>query len=275
MSLGGSGGGAPSALDPKKLRMYGLVGSIVGIYLGAILNSALNTYVFSFIGAVAAIFAVVMGANAVRRVCAYGIGTGVPSIGMLALGMGIIAVMFGLSVAESMGFGMLGPIITLVYAGVFGYIIGVIANKVIKFNIPVMEEGNADLSMAGALAILGWSFAISGTLGYADIVADVLMTGYIAIIFIAGGLAILHPFNANLGPDEKQDRTLVNSVMVSGLAMVMTGVAALLTQGLAAGLLQLVIGFALWYYFFKMYYKLVKRDAAAVVGTGLLPPTVQ
>ncbi|HOV82815.1 MAG TPA: tetrahydromethanopterin S-methyltransferase subunit C [Methanothrix sp.] len=275
MSLGGSGGGFPSAFDPKNLRMYGLAGSIVGIYLGAVLNSALDTNAFSFIGAVAAIFAVIMGANAVRRVCAYGIGTGVPSIGMLALGMGIIAVMFGLSVAETIGFGMLGPIITLIYAGVFGYIIGVLANKVIKFNIPVMEEGNADLSMAGAMAILGWSFAISGTLGYADIVADVLMTGYIAIIFIAGGLAILHPFNANLGPDEKQDRTLVNSIMVSGLAMVATGIAALMTQGLAAGLLQLVIGFAIWYYFFKMYYKLVKRDAAAMVGTGLLPPTVQ
>jgi tetrahydromethanopterin S-methyltransferase subunit C len=275
MSVGGSAGGAPSAYEPKKLRMYGLVGSIVGIYLGAILNSALNTGVFSFIGAVAAIFAVVMGANSVRRVCAYGIGTGVPSIGMLALGMGIIAVMFGLSVAEALGFGMLGPIITLIYAGVFGYIIGVIANKVIKFNIPVMEEGNADLSMAGALAILGWSFAISGTLGYADIVNDVLMTGYIAIIFIAGGLAILHPFNANLGPDEKQDRTLVNAIMVGGLAMITTGIGALLTQGLSAGLLQIVIGFAIWYYFFKMFYRLVKRDASAVVGTGLLPPTVQ
>lgn len=275
MSLGGAAGGAPSAFDPKKLRIYGLVGSVVGIYLGAILNSALNTEVFSFIGAVAAIFAVVMGANAVRRVCAYGIGTGVPSIGMLALGMGIIAVMFGLSVAETLGFGMLGPIITLVYAGIFGYIIGVIANKVIKFNIPVMEEGNADLSMAGAMAILGWSFAVSGTLGYADIVNDVLMTGYIAIIFIAGGLAILHPFNANLGPDEKQDRTLVNAIMVSGIAMITTGIAALLTQGLAAGLLQLIIGFAIWFYFFKMFYRLVKRDASAVVGTGLLPPTVQ
>ena len=275
MSVGGSAGGAPSAYEPKKLRMYGLVGSIVGIYLGSILNSALNTEVFSFIGALAAIFAVVMGANSVRRVCAYGIGTGVPSIGMLALGMGIIAVMFGLSVAETLGFGMLGPIITLIYAGVFGYIIGVIANKVIKFNIPVMEEGNADLSMAGALAILGWSFAISGTLGYDDIVNDVLMTGYIAIIFIAGGLAILHPFNANLGPDEKQDRTLVNAIMVGGLAMTATGIGALLTQGLGAGLLQIIIGFAIWFYFFKMYYKLVKRDASAVVGTGLLPPTVQ
>jgi len=275
MSLGGAAGGAPAAFDPKKLRMYGLVGSVVGIYLGAILNSALDTNVFSFIGAIAAIFAVVMGANAVRRVCAYGIGTGVPSIGMLALGMGIIAVMFGLSMAETLGSVLLGPIIILIYAGVFGYIIGVIANKVIKFNIPVMEEGNADLSMAGALAILGWSFAISGTLGYADILNDVLMTGYIAIIFIAGGLAILHPFNANLGPDEKQDRTLVNAVMCAGIAMITTGIAALMTQGLAAGLLQLVIGFAIWFYFFKMYYRLVKRDASAVVGTGLLPPTVQ
>ena len=275
MSVGGAAGGAPSAYEPNKLRIYGLVGSIVGIYLGSILNSALNTELFSFIGAVAAIFAVVMGANAVRRVCAYGIGTGVPSIGMLALGMGIIAVMFGLSVAEEINLPLLSPIITLIYAGVFGYIVGVIANKVIKFNIPVMEEGNADLSMAGALAILGWSFAISGTLGYADIVNDVLMTGYIAIIFIAGGLAILHPFNANLGPDEKQDRTLVNAVMVGGLAMVATGIGALLTQGLGAGLLQIIIGFALWFYFFKMYYKLVKRDASAVVGTGLLPPTVQ
>jgi len=170
MTVGGGAGGAPSAFDPKKIRMYGLVGSVVGIYLGAILNIALNTNVFSFVGAVAAIFAVVMGANSVRRICAYGIGTGVPSIGMLALGMGIIAVMFGLSVAETLGFGLLGPIITLVYAGVFGYIIGVLANKVIKFNIPVMEEGNADLSMAGAMAILGWSFAVSGNLGYVDIV---------------------------------------------------------------------------------------------------------
>jgi tetrahydromethanopterin S-methyltransferase subunit C len=275
MSVGGSAGGAPSAYDPKKLRMYGLVGSIVGIYLGAILNSALDTNIFSFFGALAAIFAVLMGANSVRRICAYGIGTGVPSIGMLALGMGIIAVMFGLSVAEALGFGLLGPIITLVYAGVFGYVIGVIANKVIKFNIPVMEEGNADLSMAGALAILGWSFAISGSLGYLDIVNDVLMTGYIAIIFIAGGLAILHPFNANLGPDETQDRTLVNAIMIGGLAMVATGIAAIATQGTAAGLLQLAIGFVLWLYFWKMFYKLVKRDASAVVGTGLLPPTVQ
>jgi tetrahydromethanopterin S-methyltransferase subunit C len=174
-----------------------------------------------------------------------------------------------------MGFGLLGPIIALVYAMVFGYIIGVIANKVIKFNIPVMEEGNADLSAAGTMAILGWSFAVSGSLSYDAIVTNVLMTGYIAIIFIAGGLAILHPFNACLGPDEKQDRTLVNGIMIGGLAMVATGIAAIGTQGLASGLLLTVIGFIVWYYFFMWYYRLTKRDASAVVGTGLLPPSAQ
>ena len=152
-------------LEPKKLRIYGLVGSVVGIYLAAISTASPDTNMFSFMGAVAAIFGVVMGANAVRRVCAYGIGTGVPSIGMLSLGMGVVAVLFGLTIAEQLGMGLLGVIIALVYSLIFGYVVGVIANKVIGFNIPVMEEGLTDLSGAGTLAILGWCFAISGSLG--------------------------------------------------------------------------------------------------------------
>jgi tetrahydromethanopterin S-methyltransferase subunit C len=260
-------------IDPKQLRIYGLVGSVVGIYLAAILNMATGTTIFSFVGAIAAIIGAVMGANAVRRVCAYGIGTGVPSIGMLALGMGVVAVLFGLNIAEQLGMGILGPIIALVYSLIFGYVIGTIANKVIKFNIPIMEEGLTDLSGAGTMAILGWCFAISGSLAYTDIVADVFNTGYLAIIFICGGLAILHPFNANLGPDEKQDRTLVNAVMVGGLSTVATGICAIGVLGLQAGLVQVVVGFAIWYYFYVWFFRLAKRDASAVVGTGLLPPS--
>ena len=273
MTVGGGAAGAPQALDPKKLRIYGLVGSVVGLYLAWILNTATGTNIFSFVGALAALFGVVMGANAVRRVCAYGIGTGVPSIGMLSLGMGVVAVLFGLNIAEQLGMGILGPIIALVYSVIFGYVIGLIANRVMGFNIPVMEEGLFDLSGAGTMAILGWTFAISGTLSYNDIVVSVINTGFLAIIFICGGLAILHPFNANLGPDEKQDRTLVNAVMVGGMSTIATGVCALMTLGLAAGMVEIVVGFAVWYYFYIWYYRLAKRDASAVVGTGLLPPS--
>lgn len=260
-------------IEPQQLRIYGLAGSVVGIYLAYFLNALTGTNIFSFIGAIAALFGVVWGANAVRRVCAYGIGTGVPSIGMLSLGMGVVAVLFGLNIAAQIGFGLAGPVIALVYSLVFGYIIGVIANKVIKFNIPIMEEGLTDLSGAGTMAILGWCFAISGSLSYDAIVADVFNTGYLAIIFICGGLAILHPFNANLGPDEKQDRTLVNGLMVGGLATIATGISSILTIGLAAGMVQTIVGFAIWYYFYVWYFRLVKRDASAVVGTGLLPPS--
>lgn len=275
MTVGGGAAGAPSIMDPKKLRIYGLVGGLVGVYLAVILNWVTGTDIFSFLAALGAIAAAVTGANAVRRVCAYGIGTGVPSIGMLALGMGIVGASFGLSIAEQMHFEMLGVIIAMVYALVFGYIVGTIANKVLKFNIPIMEEGLTDLSGTGAVAIIGWSVAISGSMSYADIVADVYNTGFLAIILICGGLAFLHPFNANLGPDEKQDRTLVNALMVGAIATVATGLASFATLSTVGAFVQLIVGVVLWYYFYMWYYRLVKRDASAVVGTGLLPPTVQ
>jgi tetrahydromethanopterin S-methyltransferase subunit C len=44
---------------------------------------------------------VVWGAEAVRRVAKYGLGTGVPSIGQIAMGMGIIAAMFGLAIVKA------------------------------------------------------------------------------------------------------------------------------------------------------------------------------
>lgn len=273
MTVGGGAGGAPSAIDPKKLRIYGIGGALVGIYLAAILNSVLGTDIFSILAAAGAVAAAVIGANAVRRVCSYGIGTGVPSIGMLALGMGIVGASFGLSTAEQLGVSMAGVIIALIYAVIFGYIVGAIANKVMGFNIPIMEEGLADLSGAGAMAIIGWSYAVSGSLAYADMVSKVFNTGYLAIIFICGGLAILHPFNANLGPDERQDRTLVNGLMVGSLAVVAVGLCSLATLSTTAALITIIIGAAAWYYFYVWYYRLVKRDAAAVVGTGLLPPS--
>ncbi len=43
---------------------------------------------------------------------------------------------------------MLGPIITLVYALIFGYVVGLLCNKVMRFNIPIMEEGLMDVSGA-------------------------------------------------------------------------------------------------------------------------------
>jgi tetrahydromethanopterin S-methyltransferase subunit C len=194
-------------------------------------------------------------------------------MGMLCTGMGCVAAVFGVNIAGQIGFEYAGPIITLVYSLIFGFVVGTLCNKVMKFNIPIMEEGLTDGAGACTMAILAWSVTISGSLSYNTIIADVYNTGFLAIIFILGGMALFHPFNANLGPDEKQDRTLVDGVMVGGLAMIALGICSLKTLDLPSAMVTIVVGFAVWYYFYVWYFRLAKRDAAAVVGTGLLPPS--
>jgi len=122
--------------------------------------------------------------------------------------------------------------------------------------------------------LLGLSVAISGSADYAAIQMSVIATGYIAVVFIAGSLAILHPFNANLGPDETQDRTLTHAISTAALAVVATGICGIGTIGLPSAL-TVIVGFLVWIVYFKKFFQLVKRDAAGVVGTGLLPPSAQ
>ena len=73
--------------------------------------------------------------------------------------------------------------------------------------IPVMEQTMTEIAGAGALLIIGLSVAIAGSFEFMPVVENVVTTGFMAMIYIAGGMAMLHPFNANLGPDESQDRT--------------------------------------------------------------------
>ncbi len=261
MSAGGDGGGAKSNLPPNTIIGIGAAGGLIGIYLAHFLPAT-----FSFFGGIAAICAIVWGADAVRRVASYGLGTGVPSIGMIALGMGIVAALFGLSIG-----GVAGPIVSFITAAVIGAIIGVLANKVIGMGIPIMERAMVEIAGAGTLAIIGLSTVIAGTFEYGAVLDTVVSTGFIAMIFIMGGMGILHPFNANLGPDEKQDRTLILGVEKGALAMVIAGLASSINEGLGPAFVTILVGLTIWYLAFNKYFGFVKRDAYAVVGTGLLP----
>lgn len=261
MSVGGAGGGAKGGYSPQNIMALGIVGGLVGIYLGHFAPPA-----YSFFGGLGAICATVWGADAVRRVASYGLGTGVPSIGMLSLGMGIIAALFGLAVG-----GIAGPIVAFIVAAIIGGVIGALSNRVIGMGIPIMEQAMIEISCAGTLVILGLSVVIAGSFNYAAVVQYVVANGYIALIFIIGGMGILHPFNASLGPDEKQDRTLMLAVEKGAIALIITGFASSLHEGLMAAGLNMLIGIVIWYVAFNKHYALIKRDAYAVVGTGLLP----
>ena len=87
-------------IDWFTLAGVGIIGGLICIYAAVILNAALGVGYFAFLGAAGAILATVWGADAVRKICKYGIGTGVPSIGMLAFGMGLLTTLLGLKVGD-------------------------------------------------------------------------------------------------------------------------------------------------------------------------------
>ncbi|MBC2698525.1 MAG: tetrahydromethanopterin S-methyltransferase subunit C [ANME-2 cluster archaeon] len=273
------GGPAGGGISATNVAILGIVGGLAGIYLASILNDITTTTYFSFFGGIGAILAGVWGADAVRRVCSYGLGTGVPSIGMVALGMGIVAAIFGLALCYVINIPVvLGPIIAFIVAAIIGLIMGTMANKILNMNIPIMERCMVEIAGAGCLVMIALCVTISGTLIFTSdigtdvtILSSVVQTGFIALIFIGGAMIILHPFNACLGPDESQDRTLYVGVEKGGIIMALSGVASLMVIGVIPAALTILIGLLIWIVYFTKFINLTKRDAHKVIGTGLLP----
>ena len=268
-------------ISPNKLLLFGIIGGLIGIYLTYILPllgkqaggrlEMLLVIISPTFGALGAICAVVWGAEAVRRVAKYGLGTGVPSIGQIALGMGIIAAMFGLAIVKPLP--IAGPIVALITASVIGFIIGWFAQHVIKMKIPVMIRCMTEIAAAGSLVIIGYSASVAGNFDFVgSLIPKVFDTGVMLAVFWVGAVALLHPFNACLGPDEKQKRLLYLAGSTGAITMAIMGIAALMTLGVS-GVITLALGIILWIIFYKKFWDEVYRDAASVVGTGLIPKT--
>lgn len=249
-------------IPPNNLVLFGIIGGLAGIYVSPYFPTA---------GALGAICAVIWGAEAVRRVAKYGLGTGVPSIGQIAMGMGIIAAMFGLAIVKPVP--IAGPIIALITASIIGFVIGWFAQNVIKMKIPVMIRCMTEIAAAGSLVIIGYSAAVAGNFDFmGSIVPRVFDNGVMLAVFWVGAVALLHPFNACLGPDEKQKRLLYLAGSTGAITMALMGIAALMTLG-GTGAITLILGIILWLVFYKKFWDEVYKDAAAVVGTGLIPKT--
>ena len=94
------------------------------------------------IKAVGMIFALLWGADSVRKTSKYGLGTGVPSIGVLAMGYGIVGALLGIAFVSKIGYQVaaLGGVLLM---GVLGLISGMMSNseKVIGMKIPKLERG--------------------------------------------------------------------------------------------------------------------------------------
>lgn len=262
------------------LMIMGIVIAVVGIYL-TYLNKITGMEVFSFFGGIAAIAALWWGSDTIKHLCSYGLGTGVPSAGMVAFGSGAIAMIVGTK------FGIAAPIATLILAAIIGAVIGYCANEIINMRIPVMIISLVELSIVGAMTMLGFTSMCVGSFVIGDLIQNgmsmamdqssgalALIVSYnyagsfiggavLAVIFFLGAIALQHPFNACLGPGEQQDRTLMLAIECGFLSMIGVAVMSFAYLDLLSATIGLVISLIGWFWSYKQYIALSKRDAFA------------
>jgi tetrahydromethanopterin S-methyltransferase subunit C len=263
----------------NNILIAGLVSTLVCLYL-TYLNVLTGTQLFSFFGGLAMVAALVWGSHTIKVLCSYGIGTGVPSAGMIAFGSGVIAMLLATR------FGILAPVVALVLAAIIGFILGYVSNNILNMKIPAMVQALTEMAIVGALSLMGFAALITGgftftglTTGSISVMGMTLMShqqsfiggGLIAVAFLLGAIAIQHPFNACLGPGWKQDRMLMLTAECGFLSMIVAAVMsfALITAGSA--LIALIVAIIGWVYTYSQYMEMSKRDAAAWLDAKPIP----
>jgi tetrahydromethanopterin S-methyltransferase subunit C len=260
-----AGGGGESSVNPKQTLALGLVGGLVGIYLVPFVPT-----IGPLFGALGAVLAIIWGADAIARVASYGLGTGVPSIGYMSLGIGIIGSIAGLIGAVGLGLDpLVGPIFGVILAMIVGAVVALVGTKIIKMKIPVMLQCTVELSGAAAISVLGFSAAIAGSIDATAIIASVVTTGFIGLLYILNTMAIQHPFNACLGPQEDRTRTLKLAASTGFIAMAIVGLIGIGTNPI--WWVIAIIGAIAWFIAFSAYLKSSIEQAASVAWTGWWP----
>jgi tetrahydromethanopterin S-methyltransferase subunit C len=267
MSAGGSADGAAAgAVSSTTLLLVGIVGGLLCIYLSGFLGDVIGPV----IAAIGAVLAIVWGSDAIRRVASYGLGTGVPSIGYMSLSVGVISALTGISLAAALKMPIAGPIASFIVAVIIGAIIAIVATKIVGMKIPIMLQCTVEIAGAACLSILGFAVAIAGSYDMTAILENVVATGFIAVLFIMCTMAIQHPFNACLGPNEDQVRTLKCACSTAFLSMIIVGLMSVTTGGLG-WFVVFIVGLIGWVVSFRAFVLASMNDAASTKWAGLWP----
>lgn len=269
-------GGVPH----NNIMIAGVVCTLLCIYL-TYLNVITGTEMFSFFGGLAVIAALIWGSHTIKVLCSYGIGTGVPSAGMIAFGSGVIAMLYATRFPT-----LLAPIVALVLAAIIGFVLGYVSNNILNMKIPAMVQALTEMAVVGALSLMGFAVLITGTFGFnglttgtVSILGMTLLTHsnsflggcLIAVAFLLGAIAIQHPFNATLGPGWKQDRMLMLTAECGFLSMLVAAIMSFALISAGSALISLIVAIIGWVYTYQQYMEMSKRDAAAWLDAKPIP----
>lgn len=114
------------------------------------------------------------------------------------------------------------------------------------------------------MALLGFTVAYVGSLEPQKYIDYALNNGMMALAFIAAGMAILHPFNACLGPNESHKRTLTLAVACGFITWFVFSVVKL-------DIVSIIVSIILWAIVYVKFVKMSFKDACAVLHVPEIP----
>lgn len=208
------------------------------------------------------------GANAVRSVARYGLGTGTASIGYWGTAVG--ATIAFISQFINPAYNFVSPYFEILSALIVGAVTGICAQRIIKMKIPVMIRDSAILASSTAIIAM---FLLGMLTEYSASVTTVDAYITYPLIYIATTLAILHPFNGSMGAGENQRRTLRLSAVEASMTTALFGLIALLfSEALFfTGISVIIVSAAGFVIFVKRWFSAVKEDTYEFAWTGYPP----
>jgi tetrahydromethanopterin S-methyltransferase subunit C len=261
----------PSQIDygipHAKILAAGLACTLLFLYC-TYLNAFTETDLFSVCGGLAAVSALIWGSDTIRMLNSYGLATGVPSAGMIGFGAGAGAMLIATRFSGA------APLVAVLVAAATGLVLGYLANTVLTMKIPVMIQSLTELSIAGALTLLGLTVFITGHMDSSLTAAGpggaFISGGLIVTVFMLGAIAIQHPWNAVL-PTGKQDRMFTLAAECGFLTLIVAAVMSFVFVSRMAAIISLVVAVIGWLYTYSRYIALSRRDAAAWLDTKPIP----
>jgi len=183
-----------------RVMAAGLACTLLFLYC-TYLNAFTGSDLFSLFGGLAAVSALIWGSDTIKMLNSYGLATGVPSAGMIGFGSGIGAMLI------STRFSGAAPLVAVLVATVTGFVLGYLANHVLKMKIPVMIQSLTELSVVGALTMLGLTVLITGHMDTGLMSAGLggafISGGLIVTAFMLGAIAVQHPWNGCSPPGNR------------------------------------------------------------------------
>ena len=245
----------------QMIALIGITVSLVGVYLSDL------PVIGTITSLVAVYYSVVLGANTLRYVAKYSLGTGVPSIVYILSAISLVSVILSTLLSLYMGISILLPVMAVLLSLLMALVLSLTCKKVFSIDVDILTKSFILIAISATLSMTAMTSLVLSTYNPLQVYHHMMTTGLIVLPFILTTMAIQNPYNSSMGPNEEQHRTLSLTASNTFLYTMILSVVSILFN--TYWWIALIISLALWLVFWIKYLKDVKHQAASIKYHGL------